>query len=129
MLLFHQKNCGRIRRCPCRSIRITCCRKLKITGADLFSRFRLSISTESWFVSTLFTVCTIFLNINCKIMAPEHTAVQCIDSTLPEPIHCCFNSSCSEVRISIQLPNMAYCDFARNIIQQPRLSLLQMICF
>jgi hypothetical protein len=77
----------------------------------------------------LFRICIVFFSMKCKIMTPKDVAVQWIDSTFPESIHYCFNSSCSKVSLPKQFSKLAYCDYARKIIQQPRLNFLWIICF
>jgi hypothetical protein len=47
----------------------------------------------------------------------RNVAVQWVDATFPEPIHCLFHRSSSKVSRPKQLPNLAYCDSARKIIQ------------
>jgi hypothetical protein len=71
------------------------------------------------FTSTLFVICTLFLDMKFEIMAPENVAIQWIYSTFPEPIRCCSNRSFLKVSIPKQLPSLAYCGYARRIIQQP----------
>ena len=59
-------------------------------------------------MSTLFTLCTVFLNINCKIMTPEHNETQWIHSIFPKPMHQSFQQQLLRGRDSKQLQYPIY---------------------